>query len=97
LNDIDRQQANADHADRDTETRRAEDALLSLLGYEEHNGSWLTPEGLRLDGGRAEALEEACSEVELGHVAIRRPREAAEHRDVPRRARRVRRCRSLAA
>jgi hypothetical protein len=57
---------------RENLARRSEDALLSLLGYKEHEGLWLSPEGLVLEG-REEALEEACLEVELGLVTITRP------------------------
>lgn len=55
---------------------RAASALLELLGYTELDGIWRTREGLRLDGGRAEALDEASADVELGDV-VAHPREEA--------------------
>lgn len=43
---------------------RTEDALLKLMGYEERYGLWRDPDGNRLDGGRFQALDEACATVE---------------------------------
>ena len=47
---------------------RVENALLQMLGYHERDGTWMHPGGNRLDGGREEALDEACTDVELGRA-----------------------------
>jgi len=60
--------------DSDGSGKRAENALLKLMGFRHQTGLglWLDPQRSRLDGGRAEALDEACATVEIEPALVDR-------------------------